>query len=609
MNRFRIVWIAFLWVLATMALAQGNIVKEIEIRGLKRTSRDFILPQLSLKVGTPYTDEKRISDEAILQDFGLFEARITGVPLETVGNVTNWRVVIDITEFEMIKEIRVSGNKLVSTQDILKLLPPGLQPGKIFNRKEELPAARAINALYAARGHGRAQIQSVAPLEDSPETVNIEIAEQQFGTVSVQTNPRRETKDWVFKRLIRARPGDPFSQEVVRNDIRRLVGTQWFRVEEPIFSDGADFSRNLTYVLREERTGNFNVGLQVDPRSSFAGVLSFTKVNLGGTGTTVGVNYLQATVGGGPSVDAFYQTPFADAKDTNLRFSVFSRVLFRFQGALFGQGQFNPGSDGQYTERRTGGSLSLARPLDDFRTASAALRLEQVRTDSISDGSRRGAAFNNVIQQDGQVIVGTLGYTVNRRDYDLDPSRGSLLQFTVEPGYTNLSKVGGLTGVRSLLGPNYFTRVILESRQYFSKGPPRGLDPNATRTVLAWRTRFGTILGDVPFFEQLFAGGDDSIRGYLNDRFWGRNMFVSNLEYRVPIPKSAVSVIGFVDYGGAWGGFGSINNFTQSRTARFQLGYGPGISFRVPPLGTFQFYLGFSPGGGSRTHLLIGNSF
>ncbi|MFX9089342.1 BamA/TamA family outer membrane protein, partial [Acinetobacter baumannii] len=87
----------------------------------------------------------------------------------------------------------------------------------------------------------------------------------------------------------------------------------------------------------------------------------------------------------------------------------------------------------------------------------------------------------------------------------------------------------------------------------------------AQRPTIAFRTRFGAITGTVPFFEQLFVGGTDSLRGYDNQRFWGNRSILSTLEYRYPVQKS-FSLAAFADYGSAWGGYGQLNNFEQTDT-------------------------------------------
>jgi len=120
--------------------------------------------------------------------------------------------------------------------------------------------------------------------------------------------------------------------------------------------------------------------------------------------------------------------------------------------------------------------------------------------------------------------------------------------------------------------------------------------------------RYGMIAGNVPFFEQFFAGGAESIRGYSEDRFWGKQQFLTSLEYRVPVQKG-MNVIGFADYGGAWGGYGSVNSFHQSAGPSFSLGYGVGVGFKVSKLGNFRLDYGFDKNGRGRAHFLLGTSF
>ena len=115
------------------------------------------------------------------------------------------------------------------------------------------------------------------------------------------------------------------------------------------------------------------------------------------------------------------------------------------------------------------------------------------------------------------------------------------------------------------------------------------------------------ISGKVPFFEQFFAGGADTVRGYEEDRFWGKQTIISTLEYRYPLQK-ALSLSAFIDYGGAWGGYGTVGKFTQSSASQLNIGYGIGVSFRSP-LGPLRLDLGFDKNGKSRTHFQIATSF
>ena len=588
------------------ALAHAQNVKDIQVRGIATVNREAILSAMSLKVGAAYSDDKRAADEIAIKSLGFFPAvRVVGVP-DDAGN--DWIVRVDVQEYKSIKEVRVSGNTVVKTEDIMAKLPASLKPGRIFNENEPRAASRAIADLYASKGYS-VDFSQFEPLEGSPETLSIVLIEARVGTISIQGN--RLTRDSVMRKLIRTRPGEVFSKDRWRTDLTRLYGTGWFDDVTTDLQPGDQVGViDPTAIVKEARTGTFNVGLQLDPQNSLAGILRYSQANVRGTGQSFGINFIQSTQGVGPSIDLDYGNPFIDNRQTTLRASLYSRVVFRFQGGLFGSnGGSGLSAADQYNERRTGGSLGFSRPIKNNAVAGVSLRVEDVRTNGIKGKvDDNGNPVNNFIRQDGPVAVGTLSLNIDRRDVPIDSSRGDWLQVSVEPGYSDINRVGGLTSDAGIIGPNAFGKLSLEYRRYLSSGPPRGFKLDDPRKVLAFRLRAGTIVGTVPFFEQYFAGGSQSIRGYAEDRFWGKNMVVSTLEYRYPIQKS-FSFVGFMDYGGAWGGYGGINNFSQSWDPTLHLGYGPGISFKAGPLGNIQLYLGFNEDGKSRTHFLIGNSF
>ncbi len=591
-----------------MAHAQ-SLVKDIQVRGNQTVNREAILAQMSLKVGGGYSETDRAKDEASILRMGFFSAaRI--VPISDDAG-TGWILRVEVEEYPTIKEVRVTGNTVVKTEDILAKLPESLRPGHIFNAAETRPASQAISEMYAAKGYS-AQVVAFEPLEGSPQTLSLSLLEARVGDISVQGN--RLTKDRTIRKLIRTRPGDVYSKNRWIADLNRIYGTGWFEADGGVVPEVTPADElgvlDLSVGLKEARTGTFNVGLQLDPQNSLAGLIRYSQANVGGTGQSFGVSFLQSTQGVGPSVDLDYTNPFIDNKNTTLRASLYSRVVFRFQGGLFGSGSSTSFTkDDQYYERRNGFSLGISRPVNDYVNRSFALRAEDVTTENVKQKlDSNGNPVNNYILQNGQVVVGTLGLSVERRDVPINPSRGYWLQMSLEPGYSNIDKVGGLTSDASILGPHLFGKASVEYRRYFSKGPARELNLDATRNVLAFRVRVGTIVGQVPFFEQYFAGGAESVRGYQEDRFWGRQTLTTTLEYRYPLQKS-FSLIGFVDYGGAWGGYGGVNDFSQSSGPQLHLGYGPGLSFRAGPLGNIQLYLGFNEDGKTRTHFLIGNSF
>ncbi len=577
-----------------VAGAQGTgVIKDIVVQGNQHVSREAILAAMRTKVGQPYVQESLDQDKLAIENLGFFQA--VDVHAESVSN--DWRVAVIVSEYPQIKEIRVTGNKAIATDEIMKAIT--LKPGDIYNLNQRNPSTTNIENLYKKKGFF-ALVADFAPLQESPNTLNVAITEASVEKINIEDKDGR-TKESVLRRLIKTKPGDPFNLTKWQNDLRRLYGTQWFESVESRNDTGSDPGKvDLTAVLKETKTGTFNIGLQLDPRSTLAGFVKVSDPNFRGTGQNVGVSILQSTQGGGTSVDLDYGNPFIDHHDTSMSAALYSHVIYRFTGTGFG-GAANPTAGRQYIERRTGGALGFQRPFNDDTTFSLGLRSETVKT-----GDIQATNPNDFIKQDGNLNSITLGLTRNKRDTDIDPSRGDWIHAEAQPGFANITEAGGAVG-NSLLGHSTYVKSFLEYRRYFTKQPPRLKDLAEPRRVLALRVRYGEINGRAPFFEQFFAGGSDTLRGYDEDRFWGSQMFLSTAEYRYPIQKS-MNVIGFVDYGGAWGGYGTVGSFTQSTKPDLHIGYGVGVSFRTP-LGPIRLDLGFNEKGKSRTHFLIGTSF
>jgi len=583
--------------LSALCFAQdAGLIKKIEVQGNKNISTPAILAAMRTKPGQPYVQANLESDKGAIEDLGFFES----VDVRPQADGDGWDIIVNVSEFPVVKEIRIVGNTVFTTEQLLKLVT--VKKGSVFNLKDQVQTARAIENLYTSKDY-HARVEDIGPLAESPNTVNIKIGETTIDRIQVQGNSRTRTS--VFTRLIKSKAGEAFNRHKWELDIRRIFGTQWFENVRTIENQVPDDPNKIDLIVdvKETRTGAFNIGLQMDPRSSVAGVIKLQDSNFRGTGQGVSADFLEATSGGGASVGFDYANPFVDQSGTSFHASVYSRLIYRFSNSFLGGGTVNPTGSGSYTERRTGVNLSIARPINEISGWSFGTRLEEVLTND-----ENAANFDGFIKEDGIIGSLELGFTRNRRDVDLDPARGDFFRFLAEPGFADITSIGGSVLNPNVLGQHPFVKYSFDFRKYWSPGPARSSDHlDAPRRVLAFRAYYGTISGKTPFFEQFFAGGPDTLRGYDQDRFWGDQTLVTNLELRIPVQK-AFSIVGFVDYGGAWGGYGTVNNFTQSQKFDLHLGYGVGFMFRTP-LGPLRLDLGFDNRSRMRTDFLIGTSF
>jgi outer membrane protein insertion porin family len=580
---------------------ESGTIKEIVVRGNKRVSTQAIKSVIRVREGQLLNLNALDEDRTNVADMGWF-SKVSYQKSQLGDN--SWQVTFDVSEFDIVREVAILGNTGIKSEDILKVVTFLPEAGtktenlKPFNQREIKATADAIQRLYADKGM-LALVRDISPAQSSPTTVYINIQETVVNSVTIEglTN----TKKRVFDRLIKTKPGQIYNRRVWEKDYFRIVSTQWFEGVTPTLptlKDEENGLLDLKVKLNDGRTGIFNAGIAIDPQNSIAGQFSYADTNFLGTGQNLAFNYIQPTVGVGGTISFDYTNPFFDRKDTTLRASIYDRVQFRFANNFSG-GTGGGITNNQYSERRTGASLAASRPINETRSLGLTGRFERINVPNITP-----VAGQNFIQQDGEVGVLSLTSVLNTRDIDFDPARGRFLRLDLEPGYSIIRPADASVSPEGRFG---FLRAGFDYRTYYTKDKKFRTAQDQSREVFAFRLRGGSIQGTVPFFEQYFAGGNDSIRGYQEDRFWGKNLLVASFEWRRPV-QNQFSLVTFIDYGSAWGGYSSINDFTQTDKLQFRLGYGVGIRLRTP-IGPVRLDFAFNGEGGSRPHFAIGTSF
>ncbi|MBX3096978.1 MAG: BamA/TamA family outer membrane protein [Fimbriimonadaceae bacterium] len=599
----------------TWAMAQNRTIRAITVEGNNRVTSEAILTSMRWKVGSTYNEAERASEEDLVLSMGLFrEVEIRGA----VVNDTDVDVVVAVVENPVIKEVKVVGNTVVSTEEITALAVADSQDdqvgqplGEIYRNTLGRSLAEAIRDLYSTRGYS-IQIEQLGPDPESEGTLVIRVLETRLNEIRIvnEDSSRMRTRQSTFERILRTRQtGVALNERNLRRDIEDLYATGWFDSIQPTATPGRQpGTLDVTLFVKERPTGLFNIGAALDPQSRLVGLLTYQDTNFRGSGQSVGANLSQATVGGGPSVDLTWTDRYFDDRGTSVSANVYSRVQYNFTGT--GANPFASSSDRNFDERRTGLDLSIIRPIGQDLFGQVGLTAENIRSIDLQSANNQNQ--NQFVQQNGDVAILKLGVSRDQRTPRLEPYRGSLATITIEPGYSNISRVGGqVAGQERVLGVNTFVRSTLEYRQYWPLdrwSQERLDDPVDTlRPIIAMRARYGHIGGTVPFFEQLFVGGSGSLRGYDNQQFWGSQSLLATVEYRRPIQRN-FNVIAFADYGGAWGGYGTVAGFPQSNTPRLRLAYGLGAGF-VTPLGPIRLDYAFNQEGSSRLHFSIGSSF
>lgn len=577
----------------------AQAIKAIEIRGNKNISAAAIQAAMTrLQVGRLFVRADADADEDAVANLGFFRD-VSIITREASPSEVN--VIVDVFENPVINEIRVTGNSVISSEKLTELILKEVTMGQVWNNNRARTIRTQIEEAYA-KEETFAQLLALEPDEAVPGALLVSILEPKVGEIAFVGLTR--TQESTVRRMIKTKPGEVLRLGRWRNDLLELLNTQWFEKIEPEPPTPTDQPGvfNLKATVKEARTAQVGAGVAVDPQSRLVGNVFYSETNFRGLGQSLGVNLSQSAVGGGPSAEIGFSNRFFDAKDTTFNAQIFSKVQYNFVGS--GTGAFGSSGQNDFNERRTGLSLQWNRPVGRVYRAGFGVTAQNIKTIELNQG------LNNTefIQQDGDLAYLQFNFDYDARQPSVEPFQGRFFRIQVEPGYSNITKLGGsVAGDTGVLGANTFVRTTVEYRHYWSRPLKQDEPFDKPRPVLAFRARYGHITGTVPFFEQFFLGGSNSLRGYDNQRFWGSQSFLSSVEYRFPIQR-AFNLIGFVDYGGAWNGYGKLRDFTQSDSIKLQLGYGVGASFRTP-FGPVRIDFGFNEKGSTRTHFAFGTSF
>ncbi|MFA0750910.1 MAG: hypothetical protein SLRJCFUN_001313 [Candidatus Fervidibacter sp.] len=583
-------WFWLLWIgvflLASGAMAQeveGREVAEVRIEGNQHVPTESILLVMDTKPGRPFSGERLRQDLQAIYDMGFFSKAPVALPLLTPeGRII---VVVRVFENPVVKDIVFEGNTAIPSEKLKAMMRT--EVGKILNTRTLQRDLDRLEEFYQDSGFF-AQI-GVPDLRPDG-TIVIPILEAKVVGVKVDLGKKPKTKEKTVWREINLRPGQLFTRRTIEEDRRRLFLLDIFEEVNVDIKPAEDPQTGnpgveVTYRLKEKRTGLANAGLGYSSRNEIVGFVAVQDTNFRGTAQQL---RLMVEFFDRKGFDFYYYRPWVDNKRTGIAINLFDRSFFREPTtavALTGGGTLD--ENVLFSEERRGLRLSARRPKGDYFWQEVKMRLERVRF------AQHQLVNGQIVQgpTSDQGWVSGIAYSRlwDTRDFPFDPSTGTYFEGELE------------LAPKLLGGSRTFAKLTLDWRRYVPKGKT---------TVLATRLLLGTTVGATPVFENFFVGGAETLRGYTIDRFVGRHMVVFNAELRRRFRKELQGVL-FLDIGDAFGGPNSLDLRApvpvRRSTPRLKVGYGFGVRF-ITPFGPLRFDFGFGEEG-SRTHFSVGAAF
>ncbi len=388
--------------------------------------------------------------------------------------------------------------------------------------------------------------------------------------------------------LLSEKVGDAVSVDGVFKDVQNLGNSGYFSEVNPVFTsvpEGVkiDFAVVTNPVVHgvvviieidvlEHKTGTITLGAGYSKSDGLMGIVEFGEDNLRGTGDKFKVHW---EIGGKKKYKNYqisYLKPWIDHRGTSLGFSFFNR-----------EDEYTDyDSDGsevaEYNKKSKGFNISFGRQTGEYTRDYLTLesRSDKYKWDNDDSSGFRydagtGAGPNNrwnngsydfagmdyVGKNFGRINSISWQKVYDSRDNIYEPTRGRRISYTAQWAGHGLG------------GDFDFYKFTAEMRAYKKVG---------SKNVLAFRARGGFIQGDAPYSQLFTLGGADTLRGYEDDQFRGKNMYNATLEFRFPIVKKVSGVL-FTDIGDAWD---APNVPWYKNTKSFNYGVGAGVRITTP---------------------------
>ncbi len=219
-----------------------------------------------------------------------------------------------------------------------------------------------------------------------------------------------------------------------------------------------------------------------------------------------------------------------------------------------------------WTEERLGGRLGLGYRLAPDLSVGGTLRAENV---NISNPSTLGVAALDNVLGNNDIYSGRVNITHDTRDLPFAPTQGHYLDFSFEQAFGEFS----------------FPRAEVDARKYYLiRERPDG----SGRHTVGLTLRVGASGSDTPIFENYFAGGYSSMRGFnfrgaspteMGVQVGGQFKFLGSVEYMFPLTADdMIKGVAFCDYG-------TVESGIEFNSENFRVAPGLGLRINIPALG------------------------
>ncbi|ANF59503.1 outer membrane protein assembly factor BamA [Halotalea alkalilenta] len=428
---------------------------------------------------------------AFYLDRGYVNFNITSTQVSISPDKSAIYVTVNLDEGDRytIDKINFAGSLEMSEERARSLVTA--QPGQVYNQSLLTQSSEALRQALGNEGFTFANVDAVPRVNENGDTVDVTFnvdPGQRAYVRRVNFRGNTTTADEVLRRELVQMEGAPASAESIRQSQERLQRLGFFSQVEVETTPVAGESDQLdvNYNVTEQPSGSISASVGFAQSEGIIYGASLSQSNFLGSGNRVDIGAQQSR---------YY---------TSLRFS-FTDPYWTLSGISRGYDVYYRSTDYEdsdistYSSDAIGGGINFGYPISDLSRLNFGLGVEHLTLDTYTDTPEE---IYRYVQNEGDTFDSyklTTSWTRNNLNRGVLPTSGSYQQVALEAA-----------------GPGSdaeFFKLRYRGQKLFELNPEWALK---FRTELGYADSYGDT--DVyPFFENFYAGGLGSVRGFRSN--------------------------------------------------------------------------------------------
>jgi len=452
-------------------------------------------------------------------------------------------ITINITEGELftVSEVKLTGTLILPEEELSDLI--SVREGDIFSRRQLTDSSDALSKRLGNDGYAFANVNSIPEINDEDHTVGVTF----FVDPGKRTYVRRinfsgntRTRDEILRREMRQQEGSWIATEKVERGKIRLQRLGFFgevNVETPAVPGTTD-QIDVNYSVTEAPSGNLSLGLGFSQSSGFSFQTSITQNNFLGSGKQISFSFNNSEVN--RRFGLSYVNPYYTIDGVSRSLSAFYSETDSFDANVTA-----------FDNTIWGGSVGFGIPITEFNTFRTSLSFENTQIDARIESGQQIIDFIADTGDNFNVLRWANSLSFDTRNKTILPDKGALHRLSAE---ISLPTFGDSLEFYKVSYKTVWFTSLFQDYVLSLKGD----------------VSYGDSYGDtdgLPFFENFYAGGPKSVRGYeentlgprdsLGRPLGGNLRLVGGAEVIIPVPflrdLKSVRIAGFFDAGNVYG--------------------------------------------------------